>query len=278
MSEPLQTGIAAAKPDTGAIPGAIPGVAPSLIPGAIAIASGKGGVGKTWLAISLAHALARNGERVMLFDGDLGLANVDIQLGLTPAIDLGTALERQLPLARAATPVPAGFDVIAGRSGSGGLANMPAHRLAILTAGLRDVAASYDRVIVDLGAGIDRPVRSMAAICATTIVVANDEPTTLTDAYALIKMLTADQAPCRIGIVVNAAQDVAQGQQTYATLSKACQNFLKLNPPLLGIIRRDPKVKDAIRAQTPLLTRHPGSIAAQDVEALAGQIPLFNLT
>lgn len=266
MSEHIMREIAALKPANATNEAGVIG-------GAIAIASGKGGVGKTWLAISLAHALARNGERVVLFDGDLGLANVDIQLGLTPAIDLGTALERQLPLARAATPCPAGFDVIAGRSGSGGLANMPMHRLAALTAGLREVATGYDRVIVDLGAGIDRPVRLLAALCATAIIVANDEPTTLTDAYALIKMLTADQAPSKIGIVVNSAQDVAQGEQTYATLSKACRNFLKINPPLLGIIRRDAKVKDAIRAQTPLLTRHPGTIAAQDVEALAGLIP-----
>ncbi|WP_374652603.1 P-loop NTPase [Dongia sp.] len=265
MNEQAQSGLAA-KSDT------------ATIPGAIAVASGKGGVGKTWLAITLAQALARNGERVVLFDGDLGLANVDIQLGLTPAIDLGTALERQLPLSRAATASSAGFDVIAGRSGSGGLANMPLHRLAILTTGLREVATLYDRVIIDLGAGIDRPVRLMAALCAIALVVANDEPTTLTDAYALIKMLTADQAPCRVGIVVNSAQDAAQGRQTYATLAKACNNFLKLDPPLLGIVRRDPKVKDAIRAQAPLLTRHPGSIAAQDVEALAGQIPLIDLT
>jgi flagellar biosynthesis protein FlhG len=239
---------------------------------AIAIASGKGGVGKTWLAISLAQALARNGDNVLLFDGDLGLANVDIQLGLTPALDLGTVLERDLPLSRAATASGAGFSVIAGRSGSGGLAHMPAHRLAHLVAGLREVAVGYDRVIIDLGAGIDRPVRQLAGLCATVIVVANDEPTTLTDAYAFIKMLKADAAPARIGIVVNSAQDMTQGRQTYETLGKACRSFLKFNPPLFGIIRRDAKVKDSIRAQMPLLTRHPAAIAAADVEALAAYL------
>lgn len=236
---------------------------------AIAIASGKGGVGKTWLSISLAQALAHNGGKVLLFDGDLGLANVDIQLGLTPAVDLGAALERDLPLARAVTSSGAGFSVIAGRSGSGGLAYMPAHRLAHLIAGLRETATDYDHVILDLGAGIDRPVRQMANLCAQVITVANDEPTTLTDAYALIKMLKADGVPARIGIVVNSAQDMTQGRHTYETLAKACRSFLKFNPPLLGIVRRDSKVKEAIRAQMPLLTRHPAAIAAADVEALA---------
>ncbi len=266
MSELAKSGVAAVKLNT------------DIIPGAIAIASGKGGVGKTWLAISLAQALARNGERIVLFDGDLGLANVDIQLGLTPAIDLRTVIERKLPLARAATRCAAGFDVIAGRSGSGGLANIPLHRLSALTTALHEMALQYDRVIIDLGAGVDRPVRHLAAQCQTALVVANDEPTTLTDAYALIKMLTADQARCRVGIVINSAQDSNQGRQTYVTLSKACQNFLKLSPALLGIVRRDPKVKEAIRAQMPLLTRHPTTIAAQDVEALANQFSLINLT
>lgn len=242
------------------------------ISNAIAIASGKGGVGKTWLSISLAQALSQGGDNVLLFDGDLGLANVDIQLGLTPAIDLGTALERDMPLSRAATASGAGFSVIAGRSGSGGLAHMPAHRLAHLTDALREVAGTYDRLIVDLGAGIDRPVRQLAGLCGQVVVVANDEPTTLTDAYALIKMLKADNAPARIGIAVNSAQDMAQGRQTYETLAKACRSFLKFNPPLLGIVRRDPKVKEAIRAQMPLLTRHPASIAAADVEALAAYL------
>jgi flagellar biosynthesis protein FlhG len=247
------------------------------IPNVIAVASGKGGVGKTWLSISLAQAMARLGHRVLLFDGDLGLANIDVQLGIQPGTDLGTALERQMPLGRAVISYPSGgFDLIAGRSGSGSLASMPISRLQALAAGLRDVSANYDRVVVDLGAGIERPVRYLAGRAAFCLVVTTDEPTALTDAYALIKMVTLDagggQATSTgvpIGVAVNMAASREIGQRTHETLNKACDRFLKRQVPLLGVVRRDPKVRDSISHQVPLLVRHPGAPAAADVEALA---------
>jgi flagellar biosynthesis protein FlhG len=242
------------------------------IPNVIAVASGKGGVGKTWLSISLAQAMARLGNRVLLFDGDLGLANIDVQLGIQPGMDLGTALERQMPLSRAVIPYPSGgFDLIAGRSGSGSLASMPINRLQALAAGLRAVSEGYDRVIVDLGAGIERPVRYLAGRAGYCLVVTTDEPTALTDAYALIKMVTLDAGGqgVPIGTAVNMAASREIGQRTHETLNKACDRFLKRQVPLLGVIRRDPKVRDSIAHQTPLLVRHPGSPAASDVEALA---------
>jgi flagellar biosynthesis protein FlhG len=243
----------------------------------IAVASGKGGVGKTWLSISLAQALSKLGQRVLLFDGDFGLANVDIQLGIQPGVDLGTALERHLPLSRAVIKYPSGgFDLIAGRSGSGSLASMPINRLQALAQGLRAVGDSYGRVVVDLGAGIERPVRYLANRAGFCLVVTTDEPTALTDAYALIKMVTLDaqeqHKDTPLGVVVNMAASREIGQRTYETLSKACERFLKRRIPLLGVIRRDPKVRDAISTQTPLLVRHPSSPAALDVEALARKL------
>ena len=243
----------------------------------IAVASGKGGVGKTWLSISLAQALSKLGQRVLLFDGDLGLANVDVQLGIQPGMDLGTALERHLPLSRAVINYPSGgFDLIAGRSGSGSLASMPINRLQALAQGLRAVGDSYGRVVVDLGAGIERPVRYLASRAAFCLVVTTDEPTALTDAYALIKMVTLDSQEQHkdvpLGVVVNMASSREIGQRTYETLSKACERFLKRRVPLLGVIRRDPKVRDAISTQTPLLVRHPSSPAALDIEALARKV------
>jgi flagellar biosynthesis protein FlhG len=243
----------------------------------IAVASGKGGVGKTWLSISLAQALSRLDQRVLLFDGDLGLANIDVQLGIQPGIDLGTALERHLPLSRAVISYPSGgFDLIAGRSGSGSLASMPINRLQALAQGLRAIGDSYGRVVVDLGAGIERPVRYLASRAGFCLVVTTDEPTALTDAYALIKMVTLDaqeqHKETPLGVVVNMAASREIGQRTYETLSKACERFLKRRIPLLGVIRRDPKVRDAISTQTPLLVRHPSSPAALDIEALARRV------
>ena len=243
----------------------------------VAVASGKGGVGKTWLSVTLAHALARAGRRALLFDGDLGLANVDIQLGLQPDRDLGAALGGGLALRDTAQTVAAtGFEVIAGRSGSGSLASLSAPGLTALAQQLLALAPSYDRVILDLGAGVDATVRYLAARCATSLVVTTDEPTALTDAYAFIKVVNSRQPGADLRVVVNMAANSKEGERTYNKLLKACQGFLRIRPPLAGIIRSDPNIPDAIRHQTPLLTRHPSTQAAGDVEAMIGRLRILS--
>ncbi|MBY0428317.1 MAG: MinD/ParA family protein [Alphaproteobacteria bacterium] len=242
-------------------------------PNMIAVASGKGGVGKTWFSTTLCYTLASKGQRVLLFDGDLGLANVDIQLGLTPDHDLGDVLEGKLTLKGATTHYQDGkFDIIAGRSGSGNLASIPTQRLAELRNDLIGLAGNYDKVVVDLGAGVDRPVRLMAGPAGLTLIVVTADPTSLTDAYAFIKLTHASNASANISIVVNMAENIREGEKTYDTISNVCKNFLKYEPPLYGIIRRDLKVREAIRAQTPLLKRHPSTEAAMDVEAIVRKI------
>jgi len=239
----------------------------------VAVASGKGGVGKTWFSITLSHALARAGQRTLLFDGDLGLANVDIQLGLTPSRDLGAVLAGQATLDQVVQPfADGGFDIIAGRSGAGTLANLPQQRLSLLGEELAAVARRYDRAVIDLGAGVDRPVRYLATVAGMTLVVTTDEPTALTDAYAFIKVTHQETPDAKMGVVVNMSATKRDGERTYETLLKACKGFLKIEPPLYGIIRRDPKVREAIRHQTPLLTRYPNCDAAMDVEAVAKRL------
>jgi flagellar biosynthesis protein FlhG len=239
----------------------------------LAVASGKGGVGKTWFAITLAHALARRGTRTLLFDGDLGLANLDIQLGLMPKNDLGGVIAGRLTLNQAVmTFEDGGFDVIAGRSGSGGLASIPASRLQILGDDLTLLSTAYDTVIVDLGAGVERTVRQLTHNVASCLVIATDEPTSLTDAYAFIKVTNTERPGMDIRVVINMAKSARAGERTYNTLLKACEGFLKISPPLLGVVRQDAKVREAIRKQTSLLTRSPNSDAAMDMEAIAEEI------
>lgn len=235
----------------------------------LAIASGKGGVGKTWFAITLSQALARQGLRVLLVDADLGLANVDVQLGFQPARDLSAVIAGAVAVQDAAIAHPAGFDILAGRSGSGALAMLDAASLGAVLGLLPRAATRWDRVVVDLGAGLEAPQRRIAAAADTLLVVATEEPTSLTDAYAVLKLHGRDRPGGDARIVVNLASDVAAGARTHAALARAAATFLKRDVPLAGVIRRDPRVRDAIRHQAPLLTRHPGCAAAQDVEAIA---------
>ena len=236
----------------------------------LVIASGKGGVGKTWFSISLAQALARRGRRVLLADADLGLANIDVQLGIQPEHDLAAVLSGKMTVAKAATPIPdAGFEVLAGRSGSGALASLSPAALDAFLAALGNARRQWQDVVVDLGAGLDLAQRRIAAAADVLLVVATEEPTSLTDAYAVLKLHGMDSPGGVSRIVVNMADDRASGQRTYEALRRAAGAFLKREIPLAGIVRRDGKVRDAIRHQVPLLTRHPSAAAAVDIEAIA---------
>lgn len=235
----------------------------------IAIASGTGGVGKTWLAITLSHALALAGRRVLLVDADFGLANVDVQLGLEPGHGLPAVLAGRVPVGDAARPHPAlGFDVLAGCSGSGALAGLDeAAHLGLLRM-LRQEGRRWDDIVLDLGAGLDRGVRALAAGADLLLVVATAEPTSLTDAYAVLKLHRRDRPGGDARLVVNQAADRAAGERTWRSLDRACGQFLGGGVGLAGVLRRDPRVPEAIRRQTAFLARHPAGPLASDVEAL----------
>ena len=258
---------------------------PLRTPRRITIASGKGGVGKTWTAVTLAQAFALMGERVLLVDGDLGLANVDVQLGIEPKSDLAAVMAGQTDLAGAVAPyaggtakaTQGGFDVLPGRSGTGSLAGLGETELRDLAKGLVRMEAAYDRVLVDLGAGLDKVVTTLCTADQGSkghaiLVVLTAEPTSLTDAYAFIKVIRMHAPKADIRIVVNRAQGAVEGKRTHMALSTATQNFLGFAPPLMGIIPDDSKVADAIRHQTALFLRHPQSKAGAGVQALAKEL------
>lgn len=238
-------------------------------PRLIALASGKGGVGKTCLAIGLAQALAEAGGRVALVDGDLGLANVDVQLGLDPRRDLGDVLAGRCTAEEAVLHHPAGFAVLPGRSGSAALAGLDGAGLRGAVDLLRGLPVEW--LVLDLGAGIGPAQRGLAALADLLIIVATEEPTSLTDAYAVLKLHRRDAPEARAGLLVNMA---AQPARVHAALDAACRGFLGEGLTLLGSVRRDPRVPAAIRAQAPLLTRHPNSPAAEDLRRIAAELQL----
>ncbi|AZU04920.1 MotR protein [Glycocaulis alkaliphilus] len=242
----------------------------------LAIASGKGGVGKTVVAGALASAFAARQERTLLVDGDLGMANIDVQLGLDPRGDLSGVMSGQISLAEAVSCVAGGadmtggFDVIAGRSGSAALAGLDTAGAARLAAGIAAASMTYDRTLIDLAAGADRATIRLAAAADDVVLVMSDEPTSLTDAYAFVKLLRLRDEGAAPFIIVNNAPDKASAEMAYASFARTCESFLGFRPPLAGIIRRDSNVPKAIRAQTALKTLAPGTPAMRDIEAIAG--------
>lgn len=264
-----------------ALPAAPAGFAPATSRAAgpvIAVASGKGGVGKTLVSATLAHYFARSGERALLVDADLGMANVDVQLGLNPRGDLASIVAGHLSLPEAVTPAlggsekKGGFDVISGRSGSAALASLDVDSVGRIAAGIAAASMSYDRTILDLAAGADRATVRLASTADDLIIVISDEPTALTDAYAFVKTVRMRDEGAAPFVVVNNCPDMEAAEAAYRTFARTCESFLGFTPPLAGIVRRDRDVGRAIRAQMPLSTRSPNCDAATDLARLARRL------
>jgi len=236
-----------------------------------AVASGKGGVGKTWLSTMLAYAYGRAGQRALLVDCDLGLANVDVQLGVRPQADVHSVVRGFLELDAAVTPVlggpgrNGGFDLIAGHSGSGALSAVKLEDVARIANGLTKLSPHYDRVILDCAAGIDPNVLRFARAADRLILVTTEEPTALTDAYAMVKLLRLQGANVTPWVIVNMAENRMKGRRVFDQFALACNEYLGFKPKFAGAICRDQRVPDSIRAQTPLPVRHPQSQAFEDV-------------
>lgn len=241
----------------------------------LAIASGKGGVGKTWLSATLAAAYGRAGRRALLVDCDVGLANVDVQLGVRPEHDLAAVMQGWLELDQAVTPIAGGpgrrggFDLLPGHSGSGALAALKPEEVHQIALGIRRLAPAYDVVILDLAAGVDQTVMRFARAADRVCVVTNEEPTALTDAYAFMKLMRMQMAQVEPWVLVNCVETRPKGRRVYDQFAMACQEYLGFKPKFAGIVHRDPRVADSIRAQTLLPQRHPQAQAFEDVLRVA---------
>lgn len=235
----------------------------------IAVVSGKRDVGKNWICVLLAGLLANNGQKVLLFDGDLGLANIDVQLGLmsVPAIEL--VLTGKMPMNQIIRHFDrGGFDIITGRINGSSFGSVDDGMKHVLKDDLLLLATHYDSVIVDLNVGISGMSDLFIHSVGTILVVCTDDKTALTDAYTLMHQISEAGESDKIQVVVNQASSVKEGERTYYTLIKACSDFLSGEPPLAGIIRDDISVADALRHQIPILNAYPDSDVVTDVKKI----------
>jgi len=240
-----------------------------------AITSGKGGVGKTFVAANLAAALARQGQRVLVLDADLGLANLDVVLNLFPKITLHDVFSGTATLDEAILPAPGGFSVLLAGSGMVEYSRMTPEVREQLQKVIDEVAPRYDHVLLDTGAGISDVVLYTVSLAQSVLVVATPEPTSLTDAYATIKVLAATQGRRAVKLVVNQVRRPGEGRTVRQQLQQVLDRYVspKLDSAvlleLLGEIPSDPAVRESVIQRQLMLEHLPGTPASLGIVAVA---------
>ena len=250
----------------------------------IAVTSGKGGVGKTFLSANLATALTRRGQRVLVLDADLGLANLDVVLNLHPKITLHDVFTGKSTLEDAVIQTPGGFDALLAGSGMVEYSRLtPEVRNQFLSV-IQALTPKYDVVLLDTGAGISDVVLFSISLASEVLVVATPEPTSLTDAYAAIKVLAMQQKRQHVRMVINQAARAGDGRAITSQLQQVLDRFVSTESgrPLrlihMGDIPADPSVREAVMRRQLLLLQTPGCPAALAIAQLANKIETTLLT
>ncbi|MBO8141034.1 MAG: MinD/ParA family protein [Firmicutes bacterium] len=241
----------------------------------VAVTSGKGGVGKTNLAANLGLLLVGRGQRVALLDADLGLANVDIVLGIDPPFTLSHVLSGERSLAEVMVEGPKGLKVLAGGSGVFELANLSQWRLERFIRALESLDDSLDLLLLDTGAGIGRQVMAFNLASQELIVVTTPEPTSLADAYSVIKVVATRRADVRLLVAVNMAPSLREGEAVFERLSTVARRFLGVQLEHLGTIPRDEAVVRAVQRQEPFVLASPHAPASRAVASMADKLSGF---
>jgi flagellar biosynthesis protein FlhG len=246
--------------------------APAQRSWSLAITSGKGGVGKTSLAVNLALALAQAGERTRLVDGDLGLANVDVLLNLHPRHSLRDVIAGGMPLEEVILAGPAGLEVIPAASGVEALANLSQVARQFLVNRLQNLSLGAGVTILDTGAGVSKTVLALTLAADEVLVVTTPEPTAITDAYAMVKILTHRRPSLPLQLVVNLTEHAGQAREVHEHLDRIIRRFLHREIPLGGWIPRDACVERAVREQRPLALYFPYARATEAIRGMAARL------
>jgi len=266
-----------------AAPEQAPNAEPRCITPIVTIASGKGGVGKTTLSVNLAVALASIGTRTTLVDADLGMANADVLCGLAPTHRLERTLglrEQDGSLARAepltmrdiAVDAPGGFKLVPGTVGAATMAELSETDRSALVRAIDAVERDSDVVLVDTSAGLGGHVASFLGAADIGLVVVVPEPTSIADAYALIKATTRRTVGVRLALVVNQVSGEREAVRVHARIAGVCEKFLGFRPALVGWIARDLRVARSVRERRPVLLSHPKSPASLRYAVLARRL------
>ena len=251
---------------------------PQAPPHIMAVTSGKGGVGKTFVSANLAAALARAGRRVLVLDADLGLANLDVVLNLYPKITLHDVFTGKSTLADAVLPAPGGFSVLLAGSGMVEYSRMTPEVRDQLQKVIAEVAPKFDHVLLDTGAGISDVVLYTVSLAGQVLVVATPEPTSLTDAYATIKVLATTQGRRKMQLLVNQTRKPGEGRAVRQQLQLVVDRYVNsgLDSPvrleLLGEVPSDPAVREAVQHRQLLMEKLPGAPAAMALVGVAARI------
>jgi flagellar biosynthesis protein FlhG len=235
----------------------------------IAITGGKGGVGKTSTAVNLGAAFALAGRSTMLLDADLGLANVDVLLGLKARMNLEHVVAGQCRLEDVILTASSGLRVVPASSGSSSMATLSVQQHAGLIGAFSELLEPLDVLLVDTAAGVSDGVITFSEAAQRVVVVVCDEPASLTDAYGLIKVLCRRQSSCRIEIVANMVESPGHGRELYGKLARVCERFLRITPAYFGHVPQDEFLRQAIRRQATVVETYPQSPAARAFTRLA---------
>lgn len=238
----------------------------------IAVASGKGGVGKTTVSVNVAVALAKMGQRVALLDADMGLANVDILLGIYPKFNLAHVLSGEKTLNEIMLDGPCGLKVIPGASGIQKMSELSTIEQAALIRAFSEIDQDIDILIVDTAAGISASVINFVRACQEIKVVICDEPTSLTDAYAFIKLLNRDYGIGDFDVIANMVTTIQQGKKLFEKLRKVTDHYLDVNLQFAGAVPYDLNLRKSVQQQSPVVLEYPESEVSLAIQAIAERI------
>ena len=235
----------------------------------VAITSGKGGVGKSNVAVNLAITLAGAGKRVTLLDADLGLANADVLCNVDLRTNLSHVIARKKELSEVLVKAPGGFHLIGGASGLARMADLTDDDRQRLVDALGELEQQADVILIDTGAGISPNVLSFTRAADHVLVVTTPEPTAITDAYAVIKVISRDTTERRLSLLVNQARSPGEGRVVHERIAKVAKQFLGVSVLDAGYVLADEHVQNAVRSRTPFVLGAPNCPAAKCIEKLA---------